>query len=73
MSTGIMMSEGTYDPATKTFTFYANYDIAPGLRTKVRETLIVTDKDHHVMTWFEERGGQEVKTMEIAHTRSGKK
>jgi hypothetical protein len=69
MGTGIMLSEGTYDPATKTFTFHANYDMAPGVQTKIRETLKITDKDHHTMEWFEQRGGQEVKTMEIAYTR----
>ena len=73
MSTGIMLSEGTYDPSTKTFTYHANYDMAPGVQTKIRETIKVTDKDHHVMEWFEQRGGQEVKTMEIAYTRAGKK
>ena len=73
MGTGIMLSEGTYDPATKTFTFHATYDIAPGVQTKVRETIRITDKDHHVMEWFEQRGGQELKTMEIAYTRAGKK
>ncbi len=73
MGTGIMLSEGTYDPSTKTFTFHATYDMAPGVQTKIRETLKITDKDHHVMEWFEQRGGQEVKTMEIAYTRAGKK
>jgi hypothetical protein len=69
MGTGIMLSEGTYDPSTKTFTYHANYDMAPGVQTKIRETIKVTDKDHHLMEWFEDRGGKEVKTMEIAYTR----
>ena len=69
MSTGIMLSEGAYDAASKTFTFHAHYDMAPGVQTKIRETLQITDKDHHVMTWYETRGGQEVKTMEISYTR----
>ena len=73
MGTGIMLSEGTYDPATNTFTFHSTYDMAPGVQTKIRETIKVTDKDHHVMEWFEQRGGQEVKTMEIAYTRAGKR
>jgi hypothetical protein len=73
MTTGIMLSEGTYDPSTKTFTFHATHDVAPGVQTKIRETVKITDKDHHVMEWFEQRGGQEVKTMEIAYTRAGKK
>ena len=69
MGTGIMLSEGTYDAATKTFTHHANYDMAPGVKTKIRETIKVTDKDHHTMEWFEDRGGKEVKTMEIVYTR----
>ncbi|CAN5578228.1 hypothetical protein BH18VER1_BH18VER1_11030 [soil metagenome] len=73
MGTGIMISEGTYDPATKTFTYLGDYDMAPGMKTKIRETIKVTDKDHHLMEWFENRGGQEAKTMEIAYTRAGKK
>jgi hypothetical protein len=73
MGTGIMASEGTYDASTKTFTFHANYEMAPGVQSKIRETLKMTDKDHHTMEWFEQRGGQEVKTMEIAYTRAGKK
>lgn len=69
MGTGIAISEGTYDAATKTFTYDGDYDIAPGVKRKVRETVKVIDKDHHVMEWFENRGGQEVKTMEISYTR----
>jgi hypothetical protein len=29
-----------------------------------------TDKDHHTIEFFEDRGGTEVKTMEITYTRS---
>lgn len=72
MGTGVMFSEGTYDPATKTFTYRADLDMAPGVKTPVRETIKVADKDHHTMEWFEQRGGHEVKTMEIAYTRAGK-
>ncbi len=69
MGTGIMMAEGTYDAATKTLTYHADYAMAPGVKTKIRETVKVTDKDHHVMEWFEDRGGKEVKTMEISYAR----
>jgi hypothetical protein len=69
MGTGIMLSEGTYDASTKTFTYHSAYDMAPGVQTKIRETIKIADKDHHTMEWFEDRGGQEVKTMEIAYTR----
>lgn len=69
MGTGVMLAEGTYDAGWKTFTYHADYDVAPGVTMKVRETIKVTDKDHHLMEYFEKRGGQEVKTMEIAYTR----
>jgi len=69
MSTGIMMSEGTYDPATKTFTYTSETEMMPGMKTKIREVLKVVDNDHHNFEWYENRGGQEVKTMEISYTR----
>jgi hypothetical protein len=73
MGTGIQSSEGTYDPATKTFTFNMEMEMMPGMKTPVREVIKVTDKDHMLLEWFENRGGQEKKTMEIAYTRAGKK
>jgi hypothetical protein len=73
MGTGIQFSEGTYDPASKTFTFTSVMEMMPGMRTPVREVLKMTDKDHMMMEWYETRGGQEKKTMEIAYTRAGKK
>ena len=73
MGTGIQFSEGTYDPATKTFTFNMEMEMMPGMKTSVREVIKTIDKDHMLLEWFENRGGQEKKTMEIAYTRSGKK
>src|SRR5215813_11432819 len=73
MGTGIQFSEGTYDPASKTFTFTSEIEMMPGMKTPVRETLKATDKDHMLLEWYENRGGQEKKTMEIAYTRAGKK
>lgn len=73
MGTGIHLSEGTYDPASKTFTFTSEIEMMPGMKTPVREVLKMTDKDHMMMEWYETHGGQEKKTMEIAYTRAGKK
>jgi hypothetical protein len=72
MGTGIMFAEGDYDPATKTFTYTGEIEAIPGMKQQIRETIKITDKDHHLFEWFENRGGQEVKTMEIAYTRSKK-
>lgn len=69
MGTGLMMSEGTYDPATKTFTYNSEMEPMPGMKTKVREVVKIVDKDHHIFEWYEDRGGKEAKTMEISYTR----
>ncbi len=69
MGTSIILSEGTYDPATKTFTYNYEEEAAPGMKTRVRQTIKVLDADHHVYEWYEMRGGVETKTMELACTR----
>ena len=69
MGTGIENSEGTYDAATKTFTYTGEYEVMPGMKMQIREMIKITDKDHHLLEWYENRGGTEVKTMEIAYTR----
>jgi hypothetical protein len=67
--TMIMMSEGTYDAAGKTFTYTADSEMMPGMKVKIREVIKVTDNDHHLFEWYEDRGQGEAKTMEIAYTR----
>jgi hypothetical protein len=69
MGTGIMFMEGTYDPAAKAFTYTAEAEMMPGMKTKVREVVTLVDANHHKLEWFEDRGGKEVKTMEINYTR----
>ena len=69
MGTGIMMSEGDYDAATKTFTYTGEFEMMPGMKQKIRETLKITDKDHMDFEYYEDRGGKEMKTMEISYTR----
>jgi hypothetical protein len=73
MGTGIMFSEGTYDPATKTFTYTSEFEPMPGMKQQIREVIKVPDNNHMMLEWYENRGGQEVKTMEINYTRAGKK
>ena len=69
MGTGIMNSEGTYDAGAKTFTYLAEYEPMPGMKTKLRQVLKVTDPNHRILEFFEDRGGKEVRTMEIGYTR----
>jgi Protein of unknown function (DUF1579) len=73
MGTGIQFSEGTYDPATKTFTYTSEIEMMPGIKTPVREVIKIPDTNHMTLEWYETHGGQEKKTMEIAYTRAGKK
>jgi len=69
MGTGIMMSEGTYDSSKKAFTYLSEYSMIPGVTTKIREVITVIDKDHRKFEFFEDRGGTEVRTMDIMYTR----
>jgi len=71
MGTGILLMEGTYDEATKSFTYRAEYEMMPGMKTKMREVIRITDKDHRTFEYYEDRGGTDVKTMEIRYTRKG--
>ena len=73
MGTGVMMSEGTYDPATKTFTYTADYQMTPQMKQQIKEVIKLTDNNHMQFDWYENRGGQEMKTMQIDYTRAGKK
>jgi hypothetical protein len=69
MGTGIFLSEGSYDAASKTFTYTGEAEMMPGMKTKVREVIKVVDNDHHTFEYYEDRGGQEAKTMEISYSR----
>ena len=69
MGTMIMMSEGTYDPGTKTFTFNAECEMMPGKTTKMREVIKIVDNDHHTFEMYDNMRGTEAKSMEISYTR----
>ena len=45
MGHGIMMSEGTHDPSSKSYTFNAEMEPVPGMKAKVREVITVADKN----------------------------
>jgi hypothetical protein len=68
MGTGIMMLDGTYDAATKTFTYAGDYEMMPGMKEKVREVIKMTDKGM-TMEYYEDRGQGETKSMEINYTK----
>jgi hypothetical protein len=68
--TGILNSTGDFDPAAKTLTYTAEYEPAPGMKTKMRQVITMTDSDHHSMVYYEMRGSKEFKTMEINYARA---
>lgn len=69
MGTMIMVSEGVYDAVNKVFTYQAEIEMIPGMKTKIREVIKVQDNDHRTFEFYEDRGGTDVKTMEIKYTR----
>jgi hypothetical protein len=69
LGTGITTFEGTYDPATKAFTYTSEMEMTPGMKIPVRSVVKTADKNHRIFEWYENRGGQEMKTMEITYTR----
>jgi hypothetical protein len=71
MGTGMMTSEGTYDEATKTFTYNGMMtDPITAADTNVKEVIKVIDDDNAMLEMYVDQGGQEVKTMEIKYTRT---
>jgi len=70
MSTGIMQTYGTYDAATKTFTYTGEADDPmSGGKYKMRQVLKVVDNDHHTFEMYRETNGQQFKEGEIQYTR----
>jgi len=69
MGTGMMVSEGTYDEATKTLTYTGQMTDPMGTDMNVREVIKKTDKDHSTFEMYVDMGGKEMKNMEIKYTR----
>ena len=69
MGTGVMMTEGTYDEATKTFTYTGSGTGITG-EYKVREIIKhINDNESMFTMYMEEGGNPEMKMMEIKYTR----
>jgi Protein of unknown function (DUF1579) len=73
MGTGIMISKGKYDEATKKVVFKGTYfDPMTKNDEPFMETYQVVDNDHHTFEMFTYPGGQEFKTMVVEYTRKAK-
>jgi hypothetical protein len=75
MSTGIMYSEGTYDPSSKTFTFAAQCtDPMTNKPTTVTEVIKIVDENTHMFTMSGTGpDGKDMKMGEITYHRKGAK
>lgn len=72
LSTMIMLVEGTYDEATRTFTYKGEVPdpVKPSTMVAVRQVIRIESHDRHVMEWYDTREGKETKSMEIVYTRA---
>jgi hypothetical protein len=71
MSTSFWLAYGTYDAATKTYTFRGDMaDYAkPGAKMSVRQVVHIVDPTHYTFEWYEMHGGKEAKMMQIDYTK----
>ena len=69
--TGIMNSVGTYDAASKSFTFIAEMTdpTAPDKTVKMKEVIKLVDDNTHVFEMWEDQDGKPAKVMEITYSR----
>lgn len=65
----IIVSEGTYDAATKTITFDSEFEPIPGMKTKDHFLFIFIDKDHYRWEYYQQEKGKYRKGSEIEFTR----
>lgn len=70
-STGLFVSHGDYDAATKTYTYTGEMadPASNGAMIPVRQVVRVFDNDHQVFEMYETRGGKEARTMQIEYAR----
>ncbi|NMH27069.1 DUF1579 domain-containing protein [Flavobacterium silvaticum] len=71
MGTGFMYVEGTYDAASKTFSFAGETtDPLTKKNVKYREEYVIVDDNTRKMSMFDTKNGSEYKSMEIVMTRA---
>ena len=72
MGTGQYVTEGSYDPATKTYTFQGTMadPTKPDKQTTMKDIVRIKDKDNHVMESYELIDGKENKMMQLEYSRA---
>ena len=71
MSTGFWLAWGSYDAASKSYTFHGEMDdpLKAGAKIPVRQVFNVSNPGHYSFEWYETRAGKEAKTMQIDYTK----
>ena len=71
MSTNFSLSWGSYDAATKSYTFRSEMDnpVKPGTKFPVRSVIHVVDATHYTFDWYETHGGKEARMMQIEYVK----
>lgn len=74
MGTGMMIDEGTYDAATKTFTYASKAPCPTGGTIESKTVIRVVNKDQHIMTIYNKMPGMDemTKALEITYSRTDK-
>jgi len=74
--TGIVTTEGTYDPTTRSIVFtgqttsHTHRDTAPGTHFQFDDVLKIVDEDHYTFVRRETVGGKEIMRTELTYTRT---
>jgi len=69
MGTGMMMTEGTFDKATNTFTYKGKMVTPSGQKMDVKNVVKIIDKDNTLFEMYMDMGAGEMKSMEIKYKR----
>jgi hypothetical protein len=69
--TGILLFEGTYDPGTKTISYFNETEETPGVKVRSWKLVRFVDSDHYTEEGYEEEGTRKVKVTELNFTRTG--
>lgn len=70
MGTMIVVMEGSFDKGTRTLTYTGEFEPMPGMKMKAKQVVKFVSHVDRVMEWYEDRGGKEVKTMEMVYKRA---
>ena len=68
--TGILITEGSYDAVTQTFTHEGEFKTNTGIMLHLRYVVKIMDNDHYVTEAYETIDGRERKTTEIKYART---